>query len=119
MAKNLLLWLIVGIILIAVFSNLGSRRETGERLTYSQFLQSVEQGNITSVTIENQSITGTTRNNATFTTYMPIQDQYLLGELMKKGVNVEGKPPEQESFLMHLFINWFPMLLLIGVWVFF
>ncbi len=119
MAKNLLLWLIVGIILIMVFSNFGPRREVGERLTYSQFLQSVEQGNITSVTIENQVITGSTRNNTTFTTYMPIQDQYLLGELMKKGVNVEGKAPEQESLLMHIFINWFPMLLLIGVWVFF
>ncbi|HVV68706.1 MAG TPA: ATP-dependent zinc metalloprotease FtsH [Gammaproteobacteria bacterium] len=119
MAKNLLLWLIVGIILITVFSNFGPRRETGQRLTYSQFLQAVDQGNVTSVTIENQSITGTTRSNTTFTTYMPIQDQYLLGELMKKGVNVEGKPPEQESLLMHIFINWFPMLLLIGVWVFF
>lgn len=119
MGKNVLLWVIIGIILVTIFSNLGPRRESGERLSYSQFLQSVEQGDVSSVTIENQNIQGTMRNNTSFVTYMPIVDQYLLGDLVKKGVNVVGKPPEQESFLMHVFINWFPMLLLIGVWIFF
>lgn len=119
MAKNLLLWLVIGIILVTIFSSFGPRREAGERLSYSQFLQSVEQGQVVKVTIDNQSIQGITRNNSNFSTYMPITDQYLLGDLIKKGVNVEGKPPEQQSLLMHIFINWFPMLLLIGVWVFF
>lgn len=120
MGKNLFLWLIIGVILFTIFSNLGPRREAGERLSYSQFLQAVEQGDVSTVTIENQNIQGMMRsNNTTFTTYMPIVDQYLLGDLIKKGVNVVGKSPEQEGFLMRLFINWFPMLLLIGVWIFF
>lgn len=120
MGKNLFLWLIIGVILFTIFSNLGPRRETGEHLSYSQFLQAVEQGDVSTVTIENQNIQGMMRNNnTTFTTYMPIVDQYLLGDLIKKGVNVVGKSPEQEGFLMRLFINWFPMLLLIGVWIFF
>ncbi|MFT3742132.1 MAG: ATP-dependent zinc metalloprotease FtsH [Gammaproteobacteria bacterium] len=119
MARNLLLWLVIGVILVTIFSNLSPRHETGEKLSYSQFLQSVEQGNVTRVTIDNQYIQGVTKNNAQFTTYMPISDPYLLGDLIKKGVNVEGKPPEQESLLMRIFISWFPMLLLIGVWVFF
>ncbi len=120
MAKNLLLWIIIGVILVIIFSNFGTRKEAGDKLTYSQFLQSVEQGNVSSVTIADQSIEGTTRNNSHFTTYMPMaNDQYLIGELIKKGVNVTGRPPEQEGLLMRIFINWFPMLLLIGVWVFF
>lgn len=119
MTKNLLLWLVVAVIIITVFSSFGPRREEGSRLTYSQFLRSVEQGDVSTVTIDNQFIHGTTRNNTSFATYMPIPDQYLLGDLMKKGVDVSGKPPEQQSLLMHIFINWFPMLLLIAVWVFF
>ncbi len=119
MAKNLLLWLVIGIILITIFSNFGPRKEAGEKMSYSQFLQAVDQGQVSNVTIENQSIRGVTRNNTSFTSYMPITDQYLLGDLIKKGVNVTGKPPEQESLLMHIFINWFPMLLLIGIWIFF
>jgi cell division protease FtsH len=119
MAKNLLLWLVIGVILITIFSNFGPRKESGENLTYSQFLKTVDEGQVGSVTIENQVIRGQTRNNTAFTTYMPIPDQYLLGDLIKKGVNVAGKPPEQESLLMRIFINWFPMLLLIGIWIFF
>lgn len=119
MAKNLLLWLVIGVILITIFSNFGPRKESGENLTYSQFLKAVDEGQVSSVTIENQLIRGQTRNNSHFTTYMPIPDQYLLGDLIKKGVSVAGKPPEQESLLMRIFINWFPMLLLIGIWIFF
>lgn len=120
MTKNLLLWIIIGVILVIIFSNYGTRKDSGEKLSYSQFLQSVEQGNITSVTIADQAIEGKTRTNTNFSTYMPMaNDQYLIGELIKKGVNVVGKPPEQEGLLMHIFINWFPMLLLIAVWIFF
>lgn len=119
MTKNLLLWVIIGVILIAVFSSLGPRQAVGPKLTYSQFLQSVDRGEVSSVTIENQFINGVTKDNVAFNTYMPMSDQYLLGDLIKKGVSVSGKEPEQQSLLLHIFINWFPMLLLIGVWLFF
>lgn len=119
MLKNLLLWLIIAVILISVFNNLEPRQSGQERLTYSEFLHQVQQGNVTSVNIQNQIISGTLQNDKSFTSYMPLLDQYLLPELIKKGVNVKGEPPQQEGLLMHIFINWFPMLLLIGVWVFF
>src|SRR5690348_6754104 len=111
MTKNLLLWIIIGVIMVAIFSSLGPRQTEGQKLSYSQFLQSVEKGDVTTVTVENQTISGITRDGAAFSTFMPMPDQYLLGDLIKKGVNVSGKEPEQQSLLMHIFINWFPMLL--------
>lgn len=120
MVKNLFLWLIIAIVLVSVFSNFGPRNTVAEKLSYSQFLKEVEQGLINSVTIEdNKIIKGMTKNNKRFVTYMPLQDNALLGELLKGKVDVSGQEKQQESFLLHLFINWFPMLLLIGVWVFF
>lgn len=120
MLKNLFLWLIIAVILISVFNNLEPRNTNGERLTYSEFLQQVKQGNVQSVTIQNnQVITGMLQNDKPFASYMPMPDQYLLPELVKKGVNVKGEQPQEEGLLMRIFINWFPMLLLIAVWVFF
>lgn len=120
MVKNLFLWLIIAIVLVSVFSNFGPRNAVAEKVSYSQFLKEVDQGMINSVTIEdNKIIKGMTKNNKRFVTYMPMQDNALLGELLKGKVDVSGQEKQQESFLLHLFINWFPMLLLIGVWIFF
>ena len=120
MVKNLFLWLIIAIVLVSVFSNFGPRNSVAEKVSYSQFLKEVDQGMVNSVTIEdNKIIKGMTKNNKRFITYVPMQDNALLGELLKGKVEVSGQEKQQESFLLHLFINWFPMLLLIGVWVFF
>ncbi len=120
MVKNLFLWLIVAIVLVSVFSNFGPSQSVAEKVSYSQFLKDIDQGQVNSVTIEDDKIIkGVTKNNHHFVTYMPVHDSALLGELLKYDVNVNGQEKQQESFLMHLFINWFPMLLLIGVWVFF
>ncbi len=120
MVKNLFLWLIIAIVLVSVFSNFGPRNAVAEKMSYSQFLKDVDQGLVNSVTIEdNKIIKGMTKNNKRFVTYMPMQDNALLGELLKGKVDVSGQEKQQESFLLHLFINWFPMLLLIGVWIFF
>jgi len=120
MVKNLFLWLIIAIVLVSVFSNFGPRNSVAEKVPYSQFLKEVDQGMVNSVTIEdNKIIKGMTKNNKRFITYMPMQDNALLGELLKGKVEVSGQEKQQESFLLHLFINWFPMLLLIGVWIFF
>ncbi len=119
MIKNLVLWVIIAIILISVFNSFGPR-ETGEqKLNYSDFLHQVDQGNVSSVTIDDRNITGVMSNQKTFSTYMPIDDQYLLSDLIKKNVTVIGQPPQQESLLMRIFINWFPTFLLIGLWIFF
>lgn len=120
MVKNLFLWLIIAIVLVSVFSNFGPRHASADKLSYSQFLREVDQGTVNSVTIEdNKIIRGVMKNNQRFVTYMPLQDDALLGELLKYKVDVSGQEKQQESFLLHLFVNWFPMLLLIGVWVFF
>lgn len=106
--------------LVSVFSNFGPRHTSAEKLSYSEFLKEVDQGLVNSVTIEdNKVIKGTTKSNHRFVTYMPMHDDALLGELLKSKVDVSGQEKQQESFLLHLFVNWFPMLLLIGVWIFF
>lgn len=118
--KNLFLWLIIAIVLVSVFSNFGPNNSSSNKISYSQFLNEVSQGQISAVNIEDDKIIrGITKNNHRFVTYIPIHDNALLGQLLKYNVNVNGQEREQESFLLHIFINWFPMLLLIGVWVFF
>jgi cell division protease FtsH len=119
MLKNVVLWLVIALILMSLFNSFSPKQGAENRLTYSEFVQEIQQGNVTSVTIDDRSVTGILKGDKTFSTYMPIRDPYILPELMKHKVNVKGHPPEQQSLLMHIFINWFPMLLLIGVWVFF
>ena len=105
---------------MSVFSNFGPNNTAVDKISYSQFLSEVSQGLVSTVSVEdNRVIRGVTKNNHNFVTYMPVQDNALLGQLLKFNVNVSGQEKQQESFLLHLFINWFPMLLLIGVWVFF
>lgn len=117
--KNLLLWLFIAIVLISVFSNFGPQHPAEQQMSYSQFLQQVSQGNVSSVTINDRTIQGTTQNNHSFVSYMPLDDPYLISDLVKNNVDVNGKAPEQQSLLMHIFVNWFPMLLFIAIWIFF
>ncbi len=120
MLKNLFLWLIIAIILISVFSNFGPHHGNVSQIPYSTFINDVNSGKVESVLIENKIIRGISSDGSAFTTYMPINDPVLLNELLvQKNIKVVGKPPEQPSLLMHIFINWFPMLVLIGVWVFY
>jgi cell division protease FtsH len=120
MVKNLFLWLIIAIVLVSVFSNFGPRTSVSEKVSYSQFLKEVEEGMINSVTVEDSKIIkGMTKNNKHFVTYMPLPDNALLGQLLKSKVDVSGQEKQQESFLLHWFMNWLPMLLLVGLWVFF
>jgi len=119
MLKNLLLWLVIAIVLITVFSNFSPQRGNVQQYSYTQFINAVDKGEVDRVDIQDQTIEGVTKNNQRFTTYLPIQDPYLLGTLMKQGVNIHGVPPKQQSLLMHFLISWGPFLLLIGVWIFF
>ncbi len=117
--KNLFLWLVIIVVLITVFSNFGAHQRQETPIPYSQFVKELDQGNITSVTIENRTVHAFTRNNQAISTYIPLEDPFLLPDLIKQKVVVKGKKPEQQGVLMHLFINTFPVLLLIGVWIFF
>ncbi|MCS5710482.1 ATP-dependent zinc metalloprotease FtsH [Candidatus Berkiella aquae] len=119
MVKNLVLWLIIAVILMSVFSNFGPRHAQVTKIPYSQFVDQVKQGDVKSVTIDNRTVRGATRNDDNFVTYMPLQDDYILPELIKNKVVVNGKAPEQQSLLMSIFISWFPIILFIGVWMYF
>lgn len=113
MVKNLLLWVVICVVLIAVFSNFSSHQPTPKQYTYSQFVSAVDADKISSVVIQEQTVTGTTKDNQSFTTYLPMPDEALLNTLLKKGVNVEGKEPKQRSLFLHMLISWLPFILLI------
>ena len=120
LTKNLLLWLVIAVVLMSVFNNFGNRPAQTRPLEYSQFYAKVTAGSVDKVTIEGRKITGALKGGEAFTTYSPETDnRALVGDLLKNNVTVEGKPPEEQSLLLQIFINWFPMLLLVGVWVFF
>ena len=116
--KNLLIWLIIIVVIFLVYSNFNGREENQQKISYSEFIQKVQKGTINSVKITDQNITGTEKDNKNFITYMPMPDQYLLPELIKRNIQVIGTPPEQESFLLRFFFGWGPILLLIGFMVF-
>ena len=81
-------------------------------------MDSAKSGRVTSATVEGRTIKWVNNDNKRFTTYSP-GDIWMVGDLVKYGVKVEAKPEEEQSFLAQIFISWFPMLLLIGVWIFF
>lgn len=116
--KTILLWMVAGIILVSVFNIFGPRQAPEEKISYSTFLAQVKQGNVGSVTISDQDVTGVMQNNKVFATYLPMaQDPQLLKELMEKGVVVKGKPPEQPGLLMHL-LNLLPWIILFAIWIY-
>ncbi len=117
-AKNLVLWVVIAIVLMSVFNNFGPRQTPAKPLEYSRFIADVKEGKVQKVTIEGRTIRGVMQNNETFTTYSP-DDPGLISDLFKHNVQIDARPPEQQGLLMQLFISWFPMLLLIGVWIFF
>jgi cell division protease FtsH len=117
-AKNILLWVVIAFILMAVFNNFGPQRGAPSHLEYSKFISDVRQGKVKSVIIEGQSIHGWRQDGSQFSTYAP-EDSGLMGDLLNNDVTVSAKPPEEQGLLTQIFISWFPMLLLIGVWIFF
>ncbi len=120
MAKNLVLWIVIALVLMSVFNNFGPRRSTSKNVEYSKFVTDVRQGHVQKVVIEGKNIKGRLRSGEPFSTYTPESDnRSLVGELLDNGVQIDAKPPEQQGLLMQIFISWFPMLLLIGVWIFF
>ena len=117
LAKNLLLWLIIAVVLMTVFNNFNNHQTAPKDMEYSQFYTQLNNGQIDKVTIEGRVITGTTKANEKFSTYSPETDNRLLiGDLLKNGVNVEGKPPQEQPLWLQILISWAPMLLLIGFW---
>lgn len=119
-AKNLILWVVIAVVLLTVFQSFGGRSSSTPNLKYSDFLTQVKQGQVQEVLIEGQSITGKLKSGVTFATYSPETDNSaLIGDMDRANVSIVGKPPEQPSLLAHIFVSWFPFIVLIGLWVFF
>lgn len=120
-SRNLALWVIIGLLVFALFNLFQGTapRTPQESLAYTDFLSEVESGEIRDVTIQGQQITGHFRNGRNFTSYAP-DDPELISRLREQGVRVSAIPTEEQSpTLWGVLISWFPMLLLIGVWIFF
>lgn len=121
MAKNLILWLVIAIVLMSVFQSFTPSGTSDHKMSYTSFVQDVRQGQVREAKIDrNGVIQGTKRSGEQFVTVIPGgYDRDLINDLVKQGVNATGELPEEPSILTSIFISWFPMLLLIGVWIFF
>lgn len=123
MGKNLVLWVIIIVLMIGLFNLFSGAPRVGGRteISYSKFLERAASGNVEKVTIQGQQITGTfTGGGGTFTTFAP-DNTDIVKEIRtpnNQGIEIEAAP-EDENVLLHLLGSWFPMLLLIGVWIFF
>ncbi|WMN59722.1 ATP-dependent zinc metalloprotease FtsH [Pseudoalteromonas xiamenensis] len=121
MAKNLILWLVIAVVLMSVFQSFNGGDQIDRQTSYTQFVKEARSGAIREVVIDRGtlSVTGVKSNGERFQTTMPMYDPDLLNDLLRNDVNVKGVQPEEQSLLANIFISWFPMLLLIGVWIFF
>ena len=118
--KNIVLWVVIAIFLLSIFQRFQDRSSTVQSLIYSDFLTQVKQGQVREVTLEGQNITGKMLLGTPFDTYSPETDNSaLIGDLVEANVAIAGKPPEQSSLLLQMFISWFPFMVLIGLWIFF
>ena len=120
MTKNLILWVIIAVVLLTVFQSFSPQRAKSSEVVYSEFYDQVKQGGVESVLIQGREIKGKYVGGTEFSTYSPESDnEALIGDLMKYGVTIKGQAPEEQGLFMHILISWFPMLLLIAVWIFF
>ncbi|SMF32627.1 membrane protease FtsH catalytic subunit [Tistlia consotensis] len=119
-SRNAALWIIIILLLVALFNLFqdGGSRHSQSQMAYSQFIDSVEQGDVSEVTIQGNTISGRLRNGNAFQTYKP-EDPSLIERLRQAGTKINAAPEETLNPLLSILISWFPLLLLIGVWIFF
>ncbi len=119
--KNILLWVVIAVVLMSVFNSFGPRTAPTKQMEYSQFLEAARQGRVQKVLIIGErKIQWRSTNGEEFSTYSPETDnRAMIGELLNNGVQIDGQPAERQSVLMQIFISSFPILLLIGVWIYF
>ncbi|NND50583.1 MAG: AAA family ATPase, partial [Rhizobiales bacterium] len=118
--RNLAVWVIIALLLFALFNlfqGSGQRAKTSE-ISYSQFLEEVERGEVRDVVIAGDAISGKKSNGEMFQTYAP-EDPALITRLNEKGVQIKARPPADDNLLSSILFSWFPILLMIAVWIFF
>ena len=120
LAKNIILWIVIAIVLLTVFQSFGTRARQAQTIEYSTFLDLVETGSVRRVEFEGEKINGERLTGEQFITYSPETDNtVLIGFLKENDVQFSGSAPKGQNILVSLFINSFPVLLLIAVWVYF
>ena len=120
MLKNMLVWIVIAVVIMSVFNNFIPQKEASSNLSYSEFITQVRDSQIESVLIEadGKTISGNYKNGTNFVTY-GLNDPKLVDDLLANNVEILTEPPAQPSLFLQILIQWFPMLLLIGVWLFF
>ncbi len=116
--RNIALWLVIGLVLVMVFHSFSQNERPSHQVNFSEFMHQVEQGNVAKVTIQGNKISGHYLDGQRFSTYAP-DDPELVKTLRAKDVSITAKPKEGNSLLVSILISWFPILLLIAVWIFF
>jgi cell division protease FtsH len=116
--KNVGIWLVILLVVVTVVRQFDSRQAPKDTVPYSEFMDKAKAGTVETATVEGRRIVWVSADKKRFVTYAP-NDIWMVGDLVKYGVKVDAKPDEEQSFLAQVFISWFPMLLLIGVWIFF
>lgn len=120
LAKNLVLWAVIAVVLLSVFSNFSKQSGSTQTLPYSTYIQMVKSNQVAQVSIEGREIKGKTNTGSIFNTYSPeTSNTAMIGDLLDNNVEITAAAPEGQSLLMTIFISWFPFLLLIGIWIFF
>jgi cell division protease FtsH len=117
-SKHIALWLVLALIFLVIFSVFSKQHGREPEIVFSDFMSAVERGEVQEVVIQGHNIQGKYKNGERFRTFAP-NDPELVKSLREKNVKIAAKPEDESPWYMVLLLNWFPMLLLIGVWIFF
>ncbi|MDO9262974.1 MAG: ATP-dependent metallopeptidase FtsH/Yme1/Tma family protein, partial [Desulfosalsimonadaceae bacterium] len=116
--KNLALWIVIVLMMIMLYNIFNQQHQSINEKSYSEFISMVEAGQIKHVDIQGDKLVVTDSTNLPYNVYAP-QDKDLISILRNKGVSINAKPEQQIPWFISILVNWFPMVLLIGVWIFF
>ena len=119
MARNMVLWVVIALVLMLVFQNFTPKHGSSRALDYSDFVSEVKSGRVAKVKLDGQTIEVETHDGSRLFSYSPETDNGpLIGLLLDNNVRIEAQPPDRQGLLMQIFISWFPFLLLIAVWIY-
>ncbi|WP_328218893.1 ATP-dependent zinc metalloprotease FtsH [Flexistipes sp.] len=116
--KNITLWFVIALLMVMMFNFFNTGQGVREKISYTAFLEKVQKGNIKTVVIKEQHVTGEFADGTQFETYTP-KDSGMVSILRENNVQIFAKPPEQNPWYVQVLISWLPFILLIGIWIFF
>lgn len=122
MVKNIVLWVVIAIIMMTAYQGFSDHSSSDNRVTYTNFISDVAKSDVAATKFNDRGEIYVTRKDGTkYTTVLPspLRDNQLLNDLLKEKVQIQGALPQERSLLASIFVSWFPMILLIGVWIFF